>query len=298
LVIAAAAGTCACGGGDSKVAQPAPEVPDTPECQEGASGQVCVGTRGLGSLDAVPPEENAGEPAEPDGEDDPASDDPIPGEEDPAAGEGSATPACLSLNGVIRDFKRGDLPGGQPDFETIESDGEKGLVEALLGEDGLPVLTAGEHQTVTSSETFDQWYRDVEGVNQAFDARIDLLEVDGVSVFGSEEFFPLDGRGWGAEGLERNYGFTTELHTQFLYEGQGTFTFTGDDDLWVFINGVLAIDLGGVHVAQTDTLDLAEQAKAFDLAEGGVYRLDLFHAERHSVASTFEVTTDLTLVCP
>jgi fibro-slime domain-containing protein len=300
LVLSAAAGAWSCGGGDAQNVLPPSDAPDVAECQDGDSGQVCVSTRGLGAQSEVKPVDEdvtdegaatAGDAGAPSGGSEPGAGD--------EASEGDETAACRTLLGTIRDFKRGDVRGGHPDFETIESDGEKGLVESTLGEDGLPVLSAGEHLTVTSAESFDQWYRDVAGVNKAFDVRIDLAEVDGASAFGSEEFFPLDGRGWGSEGLDRNYGFTTELHTQFLYEGKGSFTFTGDDDLWVFINGTLAIDLGGVHAAQSATLDLAERAKALGLVEGEVYAIDLFHAERHAVASTFEVTTDLTLVgCP
>jgi fibro-slime domain-containing protein len=300
LALVAAASAWSCGSDDgAQILQP---IDEGPECQSGESGQVCVSTRGLGTeTDAQPSEaammDEAGAAAGDAGGEAAPAEDGDPSDEGDVAADPRA--ACSTLVGIIRDFKRGDEAGGHPDFETIESDGEKGLLEPALGEDGLPVLTAGPHLTVASPESFDEWYRDVEGVNRSYDVRIDLDQVDGVSVFGSEEFFPLDERGWGSEGMDRNYGFTTELHTQFLYEGKGTFTFTGDDDLWVFINGTLAIDLGGVHAAQSATLDLAEQAEALGLVEGEIYALDLFHAERHSVASTFEVSTDFTLVgCP
>lgn len=273
-----------------------------PRCQTGETGQVCVSVRGEeGELaqdgDGAPP---GMAPSSTSLEGEEGQDDGEPSGEGGTTAAGADAGPCRTVEGVLRDFKRGDLPGGHPDFETIQSDGEKGLLEPLLGANGLPSLTSGPHASVASPQSFAAWYTDVEGVNEVFDVRIDLAALGEVSVFGSQEFFPLDERGWGSEGLIHNYGFTTELHAQFIYTGDGgTFTFTGDDDLWVFVNGRLAIDLGGVHAAQSETLDVSARAEELGLVAGETYSLDLFHAERHSVDSTFEVRTDLVLVgCP
>ena len=67
--------------------------------------------------------------------------------------------------------------------------------------------------------------------------------------------------------------------------------FTGDDDIWVFVNGRLAVDVGGVHQAVDGsvTLDPATAA-ALGLQDGRVYRIDVFHAERLKESSALRVT--------
>ncbi len=215
-------------------------------------------------------------------------------EENPTGGSGEGSEGCgAEILGVVRDFKRGDREGGHPDFETYTGNGEKGIVEETLGEDLKPVHASGDHEFTTTTADFDQWYRNTEGVNRAYLTSFSFEPNDGVLTFQSDAFFPLDGEGFGNQELDHNFGFTTEIHTEFRYLGGETFSFTGDDDLWVFINRKLAIDLGGLHPEMSDSISLDEVAEELGIEKGQTYALDLFHAERHSDASNFRVDTNL-----
>jgi len=93
--------------------------------------------------------------------------------------------------------------------------------------------------------------------------------------------------------------YTTEVHTYFEYRGNETFKFSGDDDFWAFINGKLAIDIGGVHGKESDEIKLDTYAheEALNLTVGKVYTMDIFHAERHFKESNFKITTSLSTAC-
>jgi len=170
------------------------------------------------------------------------------------------------------------------------------VVERQLGSDRKPVYArTGATPTVTGKTTFDQWYRDVPGVNMRFEEQLPLVEgPPGTFTFDDQTFFPLDGKGWpGSEVFGHNFLFTTEIHATFKYRGGERFEFNGDDDVFVFVNGQLVIDLGGVHVAQRATVDFDQRARELGLVVGGVYPLAVFHAERHTDQSHFRMVTSI-----
>ena len=199
--------------------------------------------------------------------------------------------ACGDLPVTIRDFS-----ASHPDFETFSGNAAyTGLVADQLGVDKKPVYAAaGATPQTTGPAEFNEWYRDVPGTNQTFPIVITLTETSpGLFTYDNLAFFPIDNLGFGNEGNEHNFHFTTELHTRFLYRGQEVFTFTGDDDFWLFINNRLAVDLGGLHPSLSQTLDLDAAAGQLGITTGGTYDMDIFHAERHTTASNFSIATTI-----
>jgi fibro-slime domain-containing protein len=196
----------------------------------------------------------------------------------------------ITLNTTIRDFS-----DAHPDFEG-PTGFETGIVGPTLGIDGKPVYAGGAGTATTHGATyFDQWYRDVEGVNVS--ANYDLTLQDsgsGVYRYSSSSFFPIDNQLLGNEGRGHNYHFTLELHSEFTYQAGQDFAFSGDDDLWVFIDDELVIDLGGVHGETSDSVDL----DSLGLTAGEIYSFDLFFAERHTVGSNFRIDTSIVLAQP
>jgi fibro-slime domain-containing protein len=193
------------------------------------------------------------------------------------------------LTGVVR-----DMPERHPDFGGDISGLQRGLVQRELGADGNPVLSDDYADGfIESPQSFAQWYESVPGANLPFYLSISLEQRGDTFGFASNGFFPLDGQGFGNENEDRNFYFTFELHTRIRYVGGEVFRFTGDDDLWVFINGRLAIDLGGVHGEQGETIQLDAEAQRLSIEPGNEYALDFFHAERHVTESNFQIETTL-----
>ncbi len=268
-------------------------------------------------------------------------------------------PSSITMQVQYRDFKKRSSPGGHPDFEwdikqalgvpgpvcgrsstqctaaagSLCGAGTCGYLDA----NGKPAFhLSASAAAITSANTYSLWYRNTNDANiTGQNGVIGISPVAGTLVLTQQggatsevyrylntSFWPLTDLGFGNDGNTLNFHFTTELRYFFQYKGGEALTFRGDDDVWVFINGRHAVDIGGVHgvkygrvilgddggTGATDsdcTVNLADTLPActleanevtsnddvrFGLVKGGVYEIAFFQAERHTSQSNFELT--------
>ena len=159
---------------------------------------------------------------------------------------------------------------------------------------------------IQSAKSFSLWFTDQESINMSAPLSVTMVRrKDGAWVFDDEMdltyaakggFFPIDGQLFGnsarAEGVvDHNFHFTVELHATFTWTaGADRFLeVIADDDLWVFINDELVIDLGGVHRAKSQFVDL----ERLGLTDGATCRLDFFYADRHRMHARLGIVTNV-----
>ena len=221
------------------------------------------------------------------------------------------------ISAIFRDWKQDDIsffnnPTG------MNGGGSVNMVQkTLTAPDYKPKKTTDKSVSTKYADSLNTWFKTktfADGTDN--DTCIDLTIVkgdDGRWTFDSDKlggFFPLDNFNDSNNikyfdrldpkdktGKMRNFHFTMEMHMQFVYhQGAGLqFDFRGDDDVWIFVNNNLAIDLGGLHERASATLLLDRDRTKLGLTDGQIYSMDIFYCERDPIASNLFIKTSMDL---
>lgn len=188
---------------------------------------------------------------------------------------------------VIRDLAGQSMP------ERYTTLGGVGILPSLADVsrgDVMGRLESAKDRVLTSRASFQQWYSDTPGVNRSLPATVQLWWDPTVARFVFDTrldekyqarggFLPIDGQLLGNVGSTgRNYFFTTEIVAEFeFHAGRGqAFTITSDDCAWVYVDGRLAVDLGGTRSGKDQKVPMDRMG----LKDGKTYEMRIFLAQR------------------
>jgi fibro-slime domain-containing protein len=198
-----------------------------------------------------------------------------------------------------------DMSMSHPDYGVQAG---KGMVNATLGPNRKPVPTS------LAPPNFNTWFNSdpnrsmpLTGAETCVDLEMSkadngLWEYDSYNIPVYRGFFPIDdfntldnnsGPSCNVDNIpasdRHNFGFCMESHASFIYRKGQEFDFRGDDDVWVFINGKLALDLGGIHPATEGKIQL----DTLGLVDGQSYPWDFFFCERQMCGSSLRIKTTI-----
>ncbi|XP_071956895.1 uncharacterized protein [Antedon mediterranea] len=179
-----------------------------------------------------------------------------------------------------------------------------------------------------SGDSFSEWFRDNPN-NYVMEGTLTIPWLNTSSLehpihrYYTDEYFPVDGLGYTSEGQRdcafvlHNFGFTSVLRTGIVFQGTENITLGGGDELWLYVNKVLVIQVlvggatdpdycksiqlsnangGGYVIPQEGTIidgvcvttGYVNSERAYlDLTVGGTYRFDMFLTEREPCISKF-----------
>ena len=151
-----------------------------------------------------------------------------------------------------------------------------------------------------SAASFAEWFH-ASPNSITLPTSVPLSKVGTLWQYDSMAFYPTSGQGYDKGGTvdSKNY-FGSRCSSKFVYKGGETFVWRGNDDMWVFVNGKLMIDAGGIHNAKkTEEAEYTVNMDDFSLTKGCRVDIRLFFADRCSrTGSNFRIQTSMEPVRP
>lgn len=235
---------------------------------------------------------------------------------------------AIQMQGMLRDFRPAHQKSGHPDMEVEPIDGMAvymGAVDEYLDADGKPVYMGSAQKVVTnwmnsagepihpsaydaalgdsmgsfgasstcnvdSVTSFRQWFRDAPNVNNsaAFPITLHRDESSGNFVF-DDRLDTHMAEVFGGGNKNRNFTYEAETVVTYLQGAGQKFKFSADDDLWVYIDGRLVVDLGGCHENQEQVLELDRLDWLVDTEN---YTMKIFYANRLKNTARLRIETN------
>jgi fibro-slime domain-containing protein len=223
---------------------------------------------------------------------------------------------AFHVTGILRDFSEshpdfGDMPEGGLGLyvdmveSSLDADGKPtytgsgDLVDpasisgSLFGfDDSLKLLTEELNPAVQSDASFRQWFREIPTMNTSAVFPITLKRNDAIGRWVFNDRFDTHFTHLAA--MNKNRHFTWEAVMKFTYVEKAvdqTFVFGGNDDMWVYLNGELIADIGGMHGLTSVEVDM----KDLGLNDGELYELKVFYAERDGGESRVRIESPVVL---
>ncbi|EGC33811.1 hypothetical protein DICPUDRAFT_56276 [Dictyostelium purpureum] len=220
----------------------------------------------------------------------------------------------IVLSGTIYDQN----PKYNPNFEPNYGKLTKNLVKSVLNPvtrvpelNSLnPLATTNRDGRMIKPELFQYFFSPNNNASSPgynipipINLTLDFNSDSGTYTYSNQNFFPIDYQGFDVDPSKRlykdeqhkyhNYHFCLKINSNFLFKGGEMFKFVGDDDFFVFIDNKLVIDLGGLHLAESASVNL----NSLGLTKGNVYPIDFFYCERHTTKSTIRFDTNILITC-